>query len=719
MGRGSADKAASLRALGALDRDPGVRNRPFFGCRALGVLVSIAVAALSVSPAVAAVPGNGRAWELVTPSEPVSAIFSRPLALNPAGTRLAYLSLGAMPGAPAGDFIAATVAIRGGDGWKTEPVGSPYSSQGKAGAAPTLSVAFDKDVSASIWLADVPLIDGSPPEGTFALYRRSASGGLTLLVVLGASEPTWVRASDDVQRVFFTSAEHLLSADAGRTEGESIYEISNGGLRLIDVNGAGEELSPCGATVHAVSETGERVFFTSRGSACAGPSRVYLREGGETTVDIGESRCTRVDCNSPQDVLFAGATPSGSSAFLVTAQQLVNADTDEANDLYRYDVNSGELDLLSAGPDEAGGSFEHIAAFSRDGTQVYFFATGRLISGQGSEEGSNLYLTDETGLHFLVALSNASVKSAADGGAALVDTSEALVEGDTDGLGDIYRYDVGAERFSLLSTGSIGGDGPFAATSESELSEEVLPAVTPVALHAFSDDGERAFFTTAERLVPEDGNESTDLYEWTAGTVALLSGGRGAGKVQFAGASADGHTALFETSASLLPADRDGGEHDIYAARIGGGFDEPALEPECRGVECFPSGPREEILRRPALASLGPPPGGKRGMIRIRRFDVAASDGIVRTGRANAFVVAPGPGLIEVRGTTRVGDRVRTVVDGSAGALRAGAVRVPLRFAASVRRRLAGGLVVPIRFALSQPGTHAVSTMRLKASGKR
>jgi hypothetical protein len=79
---------------------------------------------LAVAPGV---PDQGRGWELVTPSDPVSAIMHNVRALSADGNRVSYMTLGALPGAPAGaPFPSANVATRGTNGWDDQPTGAPY-----------------------------------------------------------------------------------------------------------------------------------------------------------------------------------------------------------------------------------------------------------------------------------------------------------------------------------------------------------------------------------------------------------------------------------------------------------------------------------------------------------------------------------------------------------------------------------------------------------------
>jgi hypothetical protein len=267
-----------------------------------------------------------------------------------------------MPGSPSGDLVASGVATRTASGWTMQPVGEPITIS-TAELLPSEPLAVSADLGSWIWESNQPLLAGAPAAPEVGLYRRRPDGTLTLLGRVGESSAfTFVAASEDLEHVVFQSSAHLLPADAGRTSGSDAYEFAGDQLRLVGVDSAGNAISQCGSVIgngeattaarsHAVSRDGTRIFFTAPGSeGCGVPQRVYLRENDSQTIEVSASHCTRSDCNASQNVTFAGATPGGSAAFLVTAQQLTNDDTDPSPDLYRYDVANGSLTRLSAGP---------------------------------------------------------------------------------------------------------------------------------------------------------------------------------------------------------------------------------------------------------------------------------------------------------------------------------------------------------------------------------
>jgi hypothetical protein len=148
--------------------------------------------------------------------------------------------------------------------------------------------------------------------------------------------------------------------------------------------------------------------------------------------------------------------------------------------------------------------------------------------------------------------------TAGDGSHMLYETEEKVLAQDTDADVDVYDS---AGTTALVSTGPAGGNGPFDAFFAD-----------------VSDDGARAFFTTAESLVATDSDSVTDVYERAGGTTSVVShgsgGGNGAFNASFAAASADSATAIFTTSERLSAGDTDS-VADVYAARARSGYARP------------------------------------------------------------------------------------------------------------------------------------------------
>jgi len=658
---------------------------------------------LTVAPGV---PGHGRAWELVSPPDFFSASLLGVNAVAPTGDRLVYRSAGPLPGASSPrPLVAANLAVRGGDGWTTTPQSAPFPdaqiafSETRPATGP---LAFAPDLTGTIWRAELPLEAGQA-EAEIGLFRQSPDGQFALLAEIGL-EGGFVGASEDLGRVFFTSENHLLAADAGRTAGASLYEVAGSALRLVDADAGGSPLSDCGAVASgpgAVSRDGRRAFFAT--SPCAGAlAGVYLGEAGSTPKRISASQCTLPGCGPPASAEFVGATPSGASAFLVSAEKLTDADADAdaAPDLYRYDAADERLTLLSAaaGLDVEPTPGEAVAA-SPDGASV-FFCGGVL---------NNLFLADRGALTAIPSRCPGAIRWSADSRFAVFATKAALVADDADTSTDVYRYDRESGQLTELSASEgTAGNGAFDTEFVPVEAAGELPGGAAVPM---SEDGGEVFFSSAERLVLQDRNDVRDVYEWADGRLDLVSAGAGGAPATLLGLDRGGDTVLFRTAATLLPRDRDGGDPDVYAARVGGGFPEPALPTGCTSGCGAAAGARLALSTPPSARALG-------GGILLRPLGPAALRQVVASGRLTLLAEVPHGGRLEARASARIGGRSRTVAAASAEVRQRGPVRLSLPLAAVARKRLAAGqdLRVGLVLRLSAPAARRHSSFELRGA---
>ena len=665
-----------------------------------GRIAAALIALAAVAPgATAVVPAHGRVWELVTagPTNGVNLFGARAWAPN--GDRLVFLSLGPMPGAPSGDLLAHNLGIRTATGWAKQPIGAPLEIP-TPDFTPSQPLAVDADMASWLWSSTRPLLAGAPSAPNLGLYRRGPDGVLSLLGDVGDSGVFgFGGASSDIGHAVFQTAAHLLPADAGRTSGEDAYEFAGAELRLVGVDSAGAPISTCGSRIgngnpgdsflqHPLSRDGRRVFFSAPANPdCGLPVDVYLREDGTQTTRISASRCQRPDCGPLQDVTFAGATPGGAEAFLITSSQLTDDDVDNGADLYRYDVASHTLTRVSAGASGTdAGVIGPLVRAADEGTRVYFLASGELIPGNGEQGRSNLYLSDHGALRFVAVDDDFNFRNSAissDGATLVFATHTSLLPSDVDASVDIYRYDAISGGLTLISHGpDTRGDGVFDAS----FGEAPFPTLDGDAMRTISADGQRIFFVTSEALAPEDVNETPDVYEWAGGTLGLVSSGAGDDTMRFAGASADGGSVFFTTDETLVPADRNGGDQDLYVARLGGGFPAPpGPTPPCEGDICQGApGPR---LQRPLPNTLVTEPAGRR--LRVLAPGGRALARLAKGRRALFMVEVPAPGQVSLIARARFGHRVQVAARSKATVDAPGRARLRLQLSHGARRALA------------------------------
>lgn len=704
----SGDGACAAAPRGGFRRRlAGRRVAALASLAALAALVPAPAATAALSPgtpeAVApGVPGQGRAWELMTPADPIQGHLSSLVAVAPSGDRLAYSTFGPIPGASTGKPLNTTaVAIRGSAGWANFPLDIPEPKSAELGLD-SAAEAFDHDLTSVLALNALPLQPGQTGKQR-GLYRGGVPGAAALVGSLGI-EGDFITASADLSHAVFISEEHLLPADASRTEGRSVYEYAGSQLRLVDVDSGGALISPCGAETGkpgSISADGRRIFFTAR-PGCLWASRVYMRRDGAATTEISASQCSLPDCGPEEPVNFLGATPDGSSAFLASAQRLTDADNQSLYSLYRYDVASGELKLLSApSPGESIWVSNAAVEPAEDGSRVYFRASLPACS-------SCVFVAGEDGVRTIALSAESFMQASADGRYLLFASDEKLDPADLDSSVDVYRYDAESDDAELISAG-VAGAGNLEIAARIAPGAPASPVVTQP-FRRFSADGSRAFFSTEERLLPEDGNEALDVYEWSGGDLSLVSAGRGHVAAVFLGASRDGSTAFFWTPLTLVPRDRDGGDRDIYAARIGGGFAEPGVAPPGCQVPCAAPGG----ARAPQPAAATPP-----RRIRIAPLGPAERRRAAASGRLELLAEVPEGGRLSARARARVGDRQRLVAAAMTGVGEAGPVRLELRLSRAARRQLREGGRLAVRLVLRLSGLEAASRARFALEGER
>jgi hypothetical protein len=232
------------------------------------------------------------------------------------------------------------------------------------------------------------------------------------------------------------------------------------------------------------------------------------------------------------DAVYEDASADGSVVFFTTTEKLVTGDTDNRLDVFERSKDAaagGEYvtRIVSIGP--IGGNQAHNASF-----------------GAASADGSRVFFT----------------------------TQESLVAGDTDHSTDVYVRDLSLNTTALVSRGDN------ASCTGSECGNGVVNA--SFAAGGVAAGGEKAFFTTAEDLSPQDQDSSTDAYmrNIDTGATTLVSqgaascAGSGCGNgpvgVVFRHTSSDGSKAIFTSTEGLVAGDGDG-LVDIYQRDLGGG----------------------------------------------------------------------------------------------------------------------------------------------------
>jgi hypothetical protein len=158
---------------------------------------------------------------------------------------------------------------------------------------------------------------------------------------------------------------------------------------------------------------------------------------------------------------------------------------------------------------------------------------------------------------------------------------------------EVYRYDSQEGTIICISCDRSGAQPVSNASFAHSAGTGEAPAASTV--RAMTDEGSEVFFNTADALVPEDTNNTQDVYEWeaqgrygcevVAGCISLISSGQDSVPSFFLGASGNGTDVFFGTHARLVAQDTDTAG-DLYDARIDGGFRVVGGTGPCEGDAC-------------------------------------------------------------------------------------------------------------------------------------
>jgi hypothetical protein len=366
-----------------------------------------------------------------------------------------------------------------------------------------------------------------------------------------------------------------------------------------------------------------RVYFQAveNGSPCSNPLGIYYRDRatGETILiddGTGEKRAAIIR-----------ATPDGGSVFFVTSSSHSPADTNNTGDIYRWDAGDGGYHCITCVVPEAAleldtngnNNYEQVLV-SDDFSHVYFTSPRQLIPGRGEEGDANLYAISGGQLKFVTDFGSnfgfpltSSAAELSRGGNVLtyrniygdnreptadkVATScpDLFGEGSPASCVQVYRYEFGNESLECLSC----NHGGVTVKQFGSRGQEYF--------FKTSADGSTTAFVTGERLLPEDVNNSEDVYEWHNGTLKLITDGETiypykglsiAPKVYGIDETGDN---IFVT---LIDPSLTGYERDnlvnLYDSRAGGGFPRPEPPAHCSEESC--QGP---LLSPPPEAQAG------------------------------------------------------------------------------------------------------------------
>ncbi len=590
------------------------------------------------------------------------------------GDRVTFFANGGLPVSGGNSSLVPFVASRGPSGWGTDGI-LPPTEPGDIGEV----LGWDEDLSTTLVSANGPGNVGR------ALYLRDSETATFQLGPATAAPNLFAGfagfAADTSHYLFATSVQLLPSATAGKV---NLYEFDHGTLTLVGRIPAGpattcdDEAGPACvptpndsrtlATAPAISDDGSRVVFVTPSEG--GERQIYLREDGAKTTRISVSQRTTPDPNGAKPATLLSVTRDGSKVLFMSCEKLTDDSTafstgedscdhnvmgeenDQGQDLYSYDVGSGELSDLTVDSnvgDPKGAEVQGILGTSPDDSYVYFAANGVLAP--GASHGNckfglsavngecSLYVYHDGTTTFIARLNKqAGAPDWEERTGSRVSANGVL----------LFQADQSLTGYNNQSAGcaSFGGLGPctelfrYSASDEELTCVSCMPTQTPPSRSArygtggdffskasggftprnLSADGNRVFFESPDALIAADTNGVFDVYEWEAkgsgscesesqngGCLYLISSGTSSEPAQFLDASANGDHVFFFTEQQLVPSDKDR-LFDVYDAGVGAGLtsQHTLAPPSCSSTACQ-ANPAPPADQTPASAAFSGP----------------------------------------------------------------------------------------------------------------
>jgi hypothetical protein len=563
-----------------------------------------------------------RAYELVTTDSNHAKLFLSGGRAAPDGDRVLYTGLDAPDNAQSSQPIGnPTLATRdAAKGWSGVALSPPAPSPVTAYASSSWTVSAD--FSTLVAYTDQPLSRGIVPAGrNFFIghpdgpFRLISTVGATLIPGFNSYPPAELgsrKGTPDFSHFYFEPPLAQLPVDpvAG---GYNAYSWSEAkGLRLLGIL-PNETPAPNGAKFAGVSDDGRYVLFSAEGE-------LYLRVDEAHTVRVGESqRTVDPDPNPSAERRVVRITVGGSKVLFTSSSELTNdantgegggVETDAGNDLYIYDIASGELTDLTVDTNPADAATganvqttqegaQEVSA-TPDGSHAYFIAKGDLAAGATPGHPS-LYAWHDGQIDF-VAKADGIVGQGlpyyiTPNGRHAVFTSTDSLTG-YDNRDPVTRAPHPEVFEATLGSGVVCAS--CRADGSRPIGDSTLPPVSEARL--MSDDGGRVFFQSTDALVPQAANRVQQIFQFSDGRVSPISRPDNSFAATFLDASVSGDDVFFETfDAGLVPGPN-AGDAAVFDARVGGGF--PVVsDVRCSGVACHASPTPAPNLTTPQSAT--------------------------------------------------------------------------------------------------------------------
>lgn len=416
------------------------------------------------------------------------------------------------------------------------PGGATYrisiNSLGEEGESSSWSPRLSADGQIIAFVSDADnLVSGDTNELRDVFAHDTATGRTTRISVSSSRQQGndvshWHCISADGRFVGFSSkSTNLVEGDINELEDVFVHDRQTGQTVLVSLSSEGKQTTDCGGhnRLPSLSADGRFAAFESPSAELVpGDTNrkwdvfVHDRDTDQDGIfdELGTTTTVRVSLSSAGGQGNCASSFSSLSAdgrfvaFESCADNLVNGDTNEIDDVFVHDRHTGETSRISVSSNGDQGSVGSYAPnISADGRYVVFKSYADNLAPNDTNGSCDIFRHDlQTHTTELISISSDGQQGNGHSGRAVISAqgryvafhSEAsnLVDGDTNNHEDIFFRDVATGRTYRVSINSTGEQGVHYSHYPS-----------------LSSNGRFVGFESwAVNMVPNDGNRAPDAY---------------------------------------------------------------------------------------------------------------------------------------------------------------------------------------------------------------
>ena len=323
-----------------------------------------------------------------------------------------------------------------------------------------------------------------------------------------------VISADGRYIAFYSEASNHIENDTNGAGDIFVHDRNTGMISRISVSSSGLQGNSSTRVFTAISANGRFVAFSSRATNLVendvnGVNDVFIHDR-ETAFTQRVSISSSGEQGNGSSFFPSISADGRYIAFSSSSTNLVEDDTNGVIDIFVHDRNTGTTELISqstTGVQANDSSSGGVPAISADGRFVAFPSRASNLVGNDTNGASDVFVHDRnTGQVNRISLSSSGTQGnnssgipaiSADGRFVTFNSvASNLVEGDVNGVNDVFVYDRSTEKTALVSLSATGelGNG-FSGSS------------------AISGDNRLISFSSwADNLVEADNNTQRDVF---------------------------------------------------------------------------------------------------------------------------------------------------------------------------------------------------------------